>query len=470
MEGTDYTTPEAVLRRAQELIGIPLKEIDKTGRLSTGKGAIGTVIEESWFGYPPNSESEPDLPEAGVELKVTPYIRTKHGIRAKERLVCGLIDYMKDPGQAFDDSAFLHKCGTMLLLFYEHKESMPKGDLTIDKAVLFHFPEEDLAIVRHDWETIMDKIRSGRAHELSEGDTLYLAACTKGANAGVLRSQPFSETPAKQRAYSLKPSYMTRILNTYIFGDEQSERVVKDPRILARTTFERYIEELLQPYYGKTVRELQTTVGFGIDLSSKNHVERLLARMVGVDGRIGAAEEFRKAGIVPKTVRLEADGCPKESMSFPTFDFIKLMNETWESSELYQTLSGTRFLFAVFRRTEPDSAEEAGGREYRFEGIRFWNMPPADLEEVRRVWERTVQTIERGVVLTQTARGVANDLPKKAQSRVAHVRPHGRDANDRLPLPDGRMMTKQCFWLNAEYIAEQLKGPPNRPAFSHFDL
>lgn len=94
VEGTQYVTKESILRRAQEIKGIPLRDVDKTGRLATGKGAIGTVIEESWFGYTPNSESEPDFPEAGVELKVTPYLRGKNGIRAKERLVCNIINYV----------------------------------------------------------------------------------------------------------------------------------------------------------------------------------------------------------------------------------------------------------------------------------------------------------------------------------------------------------------------------------------
>lgn len=94
VEGTQYVTKESILRRAQEIKGIPLRDVDKTGRLATGKGAIGTVIEESWFGYTPNSESEPDFPEAGVELKVTPYMRGKNGIRAKERLVCNIINYI----------------------------------------------------------------------------------------------------------------------------------------------------------------------------------------------------------------------------------------------------------------------------------------------------------------------------------------------------------------------------------------
>jgi hypothetical protein len=28
---------------------------------------------------------------------------------------------------------------------------------------------------------------------------------------------------------------------------------------------------------------------------------------------------------------------------------------------------------------------------------------------------------------------------------------------DAYILPDGRMMTKQCFWLNREYIAKQIQ-------------
>ena len=81
-----YKTKEDVLRRAQEAVGKTFGEIDKTGRLSTGKGAAGNVIEESWFGYRPNSDPTPDFEEAGVELKVTPFEKTAKGIRARNGL------------------------------------------------------------------------------------------------------------------------------------------------------------------------------------------------------------------------------------------------------------------------------------------------------------------------------------------------------------------------------------------------
>lgn len=448
LEGTQYLTKEAVLKRAREAIGIPLKEIDQTGRLNTGKGAIGTTIEESWFGYTPNSESEPDFPEAGVELKATPYVRGSKGIRAKERLVCNIINYMEEYSKTFQTSAFWHKCQTILLMSYEHLDGVSKGDFTIDEAVLFSFPEEDLAIIEKDWETIMEKVRAGRAHELSEGDTYYLAACTKGANAGSVRPQPFSAEPAKQRAYSLKTGYMTQILNKYIFGTEESERVVKDWRILQEKSFDQYVVEKVTLYIGMTQAELKAR--FGVESTAKNLNEILLARMLEVKGKIAYTDEFQKAGIVPKTICVRRDGTIKESMSFPTFDFIRLSQESeWEESELYEYLAPTKFLFVIFQE------DERG--ELVFERVKFWNIPAEDLEEVHRVWARTVETIRRGVKLVDTGHGISNDLPKQSESPVAHVRPHGRDASDKLPLPDGRMMTKQCFWLNSGYIAKQIK-------------
>lgn len=448
MEGTQYISKEAILRRAQEIKGIPLRNVDKTGRLATGKGAIGTVIEESWFGYTPNSESEPDFPEAGVELKVTPYLRRRNGIRAKERLVCNIINYMEEYDKTFKTSSFWHKCNTMLLMSYEHLVDKPKGDFRIDAVILFSFPEEDLVIIEHDWESIMEKVRTGRAHELSEGDTLYLAACTKGANASSIRQQPFSELPAKQRAYSLKSSYMTQILNKYIFGNEEDPHIIKSADVLRVKTLEEYIVDKVQPYYGLSQDELKKH--FSVRSNAKSLNEILLARMLNVKGRISHTEEFQKAGIIPKTIRVRSNGYIKESMSFPTFDFIELSREdVWEESELYNYLAPAKFMFVIF--------QERSDGKYIFSRVMFWNIPGNDLEQVRKVWERTVQAIRRGVQLIPTSHGVCNDLPKQTENPVAHVRPHGRDAADKLPLPDGRMMTKQCFWLNNTYIAEQIR-------------
>ena len=93
-------------------------------------------------------------------------LKTQHNDEIGQ--LCNIINYMEEYDKTFQTSAFWHKCNTMLLMSYEHFENKPKGDFRIDEAVLFSFPEEDLAIIEHDWETIMSKVRAGRAHELSE--------------------------------------------------------------------------------------------------------------------------------------------------------------------------------------------------------------------------------------------------------------------------------------------------------------
>lgn len=62
---------------------------------------------------------------------------------------------------------------------------------------------------------------------------------------------------AKQRALSLKASYMTQILNKYIFGDVKSERVINDVKQLRNYSFEECVINKLVPFYGKTVSQLR---------------------------------------------------------------------------------------------------------------------------------------------------------------------------------------------------------------------
>jgi len=448
MNEVKYKTKAAVLARGCEAIGIPLKEMDVTNRLGTGKGAVGSVLEESWFGYSINSKTEPDFPEAGVELKATPYRHTRNGIRAKERLVCNVINYVKEHDKTFYTGSFWHKCSTILIMSYEHRDGVPKGEFTIDKATLFSFPEEDLVIIEDDWNKIVSKIKAGKAHEISESDTLYLGACTKGASAASAAKQPFSDLMAKTRAFSLKSSYMTYVLNNYIFGDKVDERVITDPASLTEQSFEEYILTKIKPHFGKS--QAQLFAEFSItSVIAKNCNELLLSRMLGLRGRISKTAEFQKANIIPKTVRVNADGSIKESMSFPSFDFKMLITEDWEDSELKNMFEQTKFLFVVFRF-------DGDGRLF-FDSVRFWNIPEKDLEEVKVVWERTVSLLKEGLELRPSGKRIFNNLPKARENRVAHVRPHARNAMDTLELPDGRRLAKQCFWLNNTYIREQLE-------------
>ena len=179
-----------------------------------GKGSLGEMVEEIYFGYDKNSNPDADFSIAGIELKCTPLKKSKkEELLIKERLVCGMIDYIEEAGKDFEHSHFYEKCRLMLLLFYLHIAQSNQLDLEFLFSVLWKLPEKDLLIIRNDYEIIHNKIVQGLAHTLSEGDTMYLGACRKGSKGSDVTKQYNSDIPAPTRAFSLKMAYMRTILD-----------------------------------------------------------------------------------------------------------------------------------------------------------------------------------------------------------------------------------------------------------------
>ncbi len=406
------------------------------------KGSLGQLIEKHFFFYDINSKSEADFNEAGVELKVTPYTKKANGdLRAKERLVLTIINYMKDyEEEDFLKSHVYEKCALMLLIYYLYEPNKDRLDYVINYIKLFQFPEEDLEIIKNDYKIIIDKIKKGKAEEISEGDTNYLGACTKGANANSLREQPFSDKKAMQRAFCLKNSYMSYILNHYIVNKtEKYESVIKDAKILREQTLEQYIISKLQPYYNQDIEFLKHKFNIPYQVSNKSFTYLLAKGMLEVVNE--KIEEFEKANIKIKAIRLRPDGMPKESMSFPTFKYTEIINENWLDSELYETFSTTKYLFMIYQYLDDNTLV--------FKKAMFWNVPENDLNtEIKRVWENTVEKIKNNEY---------DNLPKISESPILHVRPHGQNKNDTYPTLDGKNSTKKCFWLNASYIKQQIE-------------
>ena len=373
-------------------------------------------------------------------------------ISAKERLVLNVIDYNEEYKHDFYDSSFWHKSKMLLLVFYEWKPEVKQEDYIIKDVVLYEFNEDDLCVIKNDWQIIIDKIKQGKAHEISESDTSYLAACTKGKNKNSVRLQPFSEIPAKQRAFSLKYGYMTQLLREH-FGKIDKNKV----SLLNGTkkTIEQVLEERFKPYYGMDIDRIADLFEVNIYTETcklkKNHAQILSSAILGLKGTdIKNIEEFNKADIKFKTIRIEKNGNIKEHMSFKNFKYTEIINEQWEDSELRNMFAEQKYLFVVFRFDENNIL--------RLDKVKLWNMPISVLDtKLKETWEETVRVINEGIKITIKGNKKFDNLPGSTFNRVCHVRPHAGTSEDTYPLPQGGEHVRKCFWLDRQYIESIIK-------------
>jgi DNA mismatch repair protein MutH len=460
----DETNPVEIEKYGKRLINGSLSSVEGIKKIPENelmksisgrtRGSFGNIIETHYYGINPGNESRPDFYEAGVELKTTPIYRLKNGMySAKERLVLGMIDYLEESKKTFEQSSYFLKNNKLMIISYLYEENKTIGNTEVILAKLYELaklPEEDQRIILEDWNKINYKIRNGLAHELSEGDTFYLGACTKSAT-GKNRREQVSGILAKPRAFSYKQSYMTTLVRRELKQESlDSEKVIKTGEIDNTKTFEKQILDRFKPFLNKTTRVIEEKLKGEFNLNSKQYYASLARGMLGVKKK--NIEEFEAADVVMKTIQLKADGKPKESMSFPTFKYTEIVNEVWDGDEemgevrpMIQKLLERRFLFIVYRCENVCKKRE----DRIFEKAFFWTMKQSDLEEVHNVWKETVKRVNEGN---------AENLPKMSESRVSHIRPHGKNREDTYDTPQGKQVTKKCFWLNSDFIDEVVKS------------
>lgn len=437
------------------------------------KGGFNKIVEADYFKIPNNNEQAPDFSEVGIELKVTPlkevkkkntpiFLREKKGLSMKERTVLTKINYMMLINETWETNSLKYKAFKILFCFYIWKKDISQLDFIFDLVSLWEPNKRDLEIIEQDWNTIVNKIKDGKAHEISEGDTLYLGACTKGDTAEKsLTDQPFSSVKAKSRAFSFKRSYMDMIYEELLQKKTLALTSIKDEH----ETLEKTLENIFKPFIGKTAFEIEQHFNMNIDSNKKSlpkqYYSMLSNKILGVDSE--KIEEFKKAGVTLKTTRVDKNGLPLESISFPTFKFLELVEEKeWEESQLFNYLIENKFFFVVYEITtdtkkqfkELDSLEQR--KFLKLKKIKLWGIPATGLDKMEELWNETKKVLQEGVIINKVGNRNFNNLPNSSFNGVGHVRPHAKDSSDTYPLPDGREMPKQCFWFNAEYIKDEI--------------
>ena len=446
---------------SKQLINKCLRDFAPDADEHKGKGGLGQLVEELFFGYDLNNRQEADFAFVGAELKCTPLKQSQKNAEPmiKERLVCSMINYTEDWDKTFEQSHFYKKCLIMLIMFYLHQKDVSKLDLRFLFTVLWKIPQKDLNIIRKDYNTIIAKIRNGQAETLSEGDTMYLGACRKGQKGDTLMAQHGSEIGAPRRAWSLKMSYMRTVLEEVKAKNVEGAycnyniRPVKNYALFSTHELQEHsVDEILSarfaPYIGQTYTDICSRLGINpITAKSKYFVLSNAIASNKQTGNINKSEEFVKSGLTMKTIRVSKTGRIKESMSFENIDYQEVYDcEEWTDSRLYELFT-SRFLFVVFRETDnvlqlPDGKTES---EYRLDKVTFWTMSQDDLEVAMQYWQNIRQCVINDHISPEHFWSVGDD-------KKFHVRPKAIVADDIVETPHGHKAKKYCYWFNAKYV------------------
>lgn len=456
----DSSSTESILNYSKQIENHSLREvIQETPEKynSKNKGALGHAIERDFFGYEINPRKEADFAQVNLELKVVPIKKIRKnkksdqiikqlGMSAKERIILSKINYNNIIKETWTTTELHHKIDQLLLMFYMYDKDLSIYDLKFLLSSIWEPLAEDLTYLQKDWELIQSKVLTGNAHDLSEGDTLLLGACTKGVNKKSLIKQPRSSIMAMQRAYSLKRAYVDHIFNR-IYSDSLLKKTI----IVPLDIYEKILTKFSKIQYGN-LEELFKRYNINVNRDAKQFLylatSALFEKLMGM-----TADNFNENNISQieiKTVLLKSNNVPKESMSFEQIKFDEIVDNEWMNSEFRSKFENKKLLWVIYKTTKPYKRQrDLNLSDINFIDIFYWNMPNADLDsDVKNLWIDTVEKIKNNDF---------NNFKKISETRVSHVRPKAKNSKDTVKLFSGNIAPKKSFWLNSAYVAEQIK-------------
>jgi len=458
--------PEKLLNHARSLVNHSIREVDSANRefgTSVGlpkvahKGGVGRIVE-AYFGFQhQDNNPEPDFPRCDTELKTLPLLRTKHGFRVKERTIISMIDFTDLYTQTWETSSVRRKLSRILFVFLQWSPPSP-----YDSVVAFAEPwvptEADLAFFEADWTYTWRMVCCGQADLISEADAQFLAPSRKGAGKGRdERSQPNSPFPANSRAFSLKQSFTTATFQEIVEGKRFQSVVsghIPEIRYRGFREIEGRILTSITPFVGQSLGALSSRLG--LDLSGgKDRAAKIVKRLLGALDVASEVREFTQAGLQVKTLSLRSgNGAAYEAVSFPAADLDRLVVDSWEDSQLRQDLG--RVLFVPTYRPSRDTVAPLRTLGPPF----FWTPTRDQWEIIRREWTDYKRQVISGQARYEVVPGQIRRrglLKHESETTIIHMRPHGANAADQVVNPQGEQVTKQCFWLNKEFVARLVK-------------
>ena len=195
--------------------------------------------------------------------------------------------------------------------------------------------------------------------------------------------------------------------------------------------FHSNFHSLFQNHIGKSEEEMAEFLSMEEPTNKPKNFRRVL-----VNNLIKAyGQHIEQPNTVLKVIKLDSSGKLTQSIPLRTFKYLDIINEKWETSQLFEQLT-QQFIFIVFKEQEVNDSSI-------LQKIISLRMSATDLKEAQNVWKKTVSQINLKK---------ADELPKISESMVLHVRPHAQNKEDTFPTHYGKDVIKKSFWLNAKFI------------------
>lgn len=436
-----FNSIDELLEYTKQIKGKKLKDFDIEQRLIKNpkdKGNAGKIIETGFYYYPNNNKAEADFNNLGVELKVAGYKRNKNGtISAKERLVLGKIDYNQIVNEEFNYSKLLFKNKKILIIWYEYEKGKNIGDCVITDYQLYDMSGDEL-IIKNDFNLIKEKVIAGNAHLLSEGDTSYLGACTKGATCKDRTTQPYSDIPAMPRAFSLKNSYMTGIL--------RSINLTLNVDNLEYKTIEEYVYAQIQKFIGETQLDIyyNLTGKYYTEKIPKNLSKMISDKTIGKDSELQKKHDlFKKTNYIIKNIPVNNNFHPLERMSFRNL-ILSEFDETWENSQWKTYFEEVTIIALCY---EGNSKIKNGFRVLK--DIKKITFNSDDIDLFGRTYNQVRTAIKNKNISLLP-------IPKYYEGQILEIAPKGVKDDNAYTNFFKNDKTKVCFMLSKDFLFKKL--------------
>lgn len=344
--------------------------------------------------------------------------------------------------EEFEFSKLLFKNKKILIIWYRYEENINYADMEIIDYQLYDLSQDE-EIIKNDFYIIKNMVTKGEAHNISEGQTAYLGACTKASTSADRTPQPNNIKQAKPRAFCLKNSYMTGIFRILLSGNQINTE------IQTFKTIEEYIYNQIKHYIGKTQLEIYNMLT-GEDYTKKipkNMSKMLSDRLIGKDEELENKNElFKKTRYIIKNSPVYPNGKPVERMSFRKIR-ISEFEKDWEESNWKQYFEEVTLLVICYE-TENKTVKNGYRKLKEIKTISFTDE---DLEELKKGYKMVQEAINKKDISLLP-------YPSSYKNQIIEIAPKGVKGDKAYEDFFEKNTTKTTFMLSKDFLEKKFEN------------